>query len=198
MIKQETPAVQVSTTQTSIGQGREFTGWHMLAIMVAFFGVIIIVNIIMATSAIRTWSGLVVQNSYVASQEFNEKSITGKAHAALNWQEHLSYENGIVRYQLTDANGVPVKAVGATAVFRRPVNEKEDQTLNMLPESDGVLTAEATLKDGNWVVEVNSYAGLDEPYRQVSRIYIDNGTFVVEDTNKPAEGSGKPVKGSAQ
>lgn len=184
MISQDNQVAQVSGAQA-----REFTGWHMLAIMVAFFGVIITVNIIMATSAIRTWSGLVVQNSYVASQEFNEKSIIGKAHAALNWQEHLSYENGIVRYQLTEASGVPVKAIGATAVFRRPVNEKEDQTLNMLPESDGVLTAEADLKDGNWVVEVNTYAGLDEPYRQVSRIFITNGTFVVEDTNKPAEGS---------
>lgn len=184
MISQENQVTQVSGAQT-----REFTGWHMLAIMVAFFGVIITVNIIMATSAISSWSGLVVQNSYVASQEFNEKSIVGKAHAALNWQEHLSYENGIVRYQLTEASGTPVKVVGATAVFRRPVNEKEDQTLNMLPEVDGVLTAEADLKDGNWVVEINTYAGLDEPYRQVSRIFITNNKFVVEDTNKPVKGS---------
>ncbi len=182
MIKQDT---------SPPAQGREFTGWHMLAIMVAFFGVIIIVNLIMATSAIRSWSGLVVQNSYVASQEFNEKSIIGKAHAALNWQEHLNYENGLVTYHLTDINGEPIKAVGATAVFRRPVNEKEDQTLNMLPAGDNMLSAEAELKDGNWVVEVNTYANLEEPYRQVHRVNITNGKFVVIDDDHVAKGTAK-------
>lgn len=181
MIKQETSSPE--------HQGREFTGWHMLAIMVAFFGVIIIVNIIMATSAIRSWSGLVVQNSYVASQEFNEKSITGKAHAALNWREHLTYENGVVSYRLTDMNGETVKVTGATAVFRRPVNEKEDQTLNMLPSNNNILTAEADLKDGNWVVEVNTYAGLEEPYRQIHRINIKDGLFVIKETEQDVKGS---------
>ncbi|WP_439273832.1 FixH family protein [Pseudochrobactrum sp. HB0163] len=181
MIKHNTPA------QTE--QQGSFTGWHMLGIMIAFFGVIIVVNLIMATSAIRSWSGLVVQNSYVASQEFNKKSITGKAHAALNWREHLTYENGLVTYRLTDANGKPVRVTGATAVFRRPVNEKEDQTLNMLPSAGNVLTAEADLKDGNWVVEVNTYAGLEEPYRQIHRINISNGLFVIKEDEQDVKGS---------
>lgn len=180
MMKQE--------VQNSADQGRVFTGWHMLGIMIAFFGVIITVNIIMATSAITSWSGLVVKNSYVASQEFNEKSIIGKAHAALNWQPHLSYQDGIVRYKLTDANGNPVKAVGATAVFRRPVNEKEDQTLNMLPANDNFLSAEASLKDGNWVVEINTYAGLEEPYRQINRIFIKDGKFIVTSPEQNVKG----------
>ncbi len=61
-----------------------FTGWHMLGIMVAFFGVIIAVNITMAYKAVSSWSGLVVKNTYVASQEFNDKAETGKEQAALN------------------------------------------------------------------------------------------------------------------
>ncbi len=42
--------------------------------MVAFFGVIIAVNVTMATIAIASWTGLVVQNSYVASQEFETQA----------------------------------------------------------------------------------------------------------------------------
>ncbi len=49
---------------------KEFTGRHMWLLAVSFFGVIISVNIVMAVSAARTWTGLVVENSYVASQEF--------------------------------------------------------------------------------------------------------------------------------
>ena len=52
---------------------REFTGRHMLLIMLAFFGVIISVNIVIAVIANKSWTGLIVKNSYVASQEFNAK-----------------------------------------------------------------------------------------------------------------------------
>ena len=51
-----------------------FTGWHMLAIMLAFFGTIITVNFTMAYLATSSWSGLVVKNTYVASQQFNGKT----------------------------------------------------------------------------------------------------------------------------
>ncbi|WOC15692.1 FixH family protein [Pseudochrobactrum sp. MP213Fo] len=186
MLSQKTEG---NANQAPSTPGRVFTGWHMLGIMIAFFGVIIVVNIIMATSAITSWSGLVVKNSYVASQEFNEKSIIGKAHAALNWQPEMSYQDGVVRYRLTDPDGNAVKAVGATAVFRRPVNEKEDQTLNMLPADDNFLTAEATLNDGNWVVEINTYAGLEEPYRQVNRVHITGGKFTLDTAETPVKGT---------
>jgi nitrogen fixation protein FixH len=56
-------------------QSREFTGRHMLMIMLAFFGVIITVNVVMARFAMTSWTGLVVENSYVASQQFNEKMM---------------------------------------------------------------------------------------------------------------------------
>jgi nitrogen fixation protein FixH len=46
----------------------------MLFSMVAFFGVIITVNMIMARFAVTTWSGLVVPNTYVASQQFNTQA----------------------------------------------------------------------------------------------------------------------------
>ena len=56
---------------------REFTGYHMVAVMTLFFGTIISVNLLMAWYANTSWSGLVVKNSYVASQEFNGKLEEG-------------------------------------------------------------------------------------------------------------------------
>ena len=53
--------------------GAVFSGRHMLLTMLAFFGVIIGVNLTMAWFARSSWTGLVVENSYVASQEFNAK-----------------------------------------------------------------------------------------------------------------------------
>ncbi|ESY87148.1 FixH family protein, partial [Mesorhizobium sp. LNHC229A00] len=70
---------------TTTRKPREFTGRHMLAIIPAFFGVVIAVNLTMATLANTSWTGLVVENTYVASQQFNRKAEEGRAQAALGW-----------------------------------------------------------------------------------------------------------------
>ena len=42
---------------------RRFTGYHMTAILLAFFGIVVAVNLVMATLATRTFGGVVVENS---------------------------------------------------------------------------------------------------------------------------------------
>jgi nitrogen fixation protein FixH len=65
--------------------GRKFTGWHMTGILVAFFGVVVSVNVFMAQAAISTFGGTVVDNSYVASQKFNGWLDKAEAQKALGW-----------------------------------------------------------------------------------------------------------------
>ena len=43
----------------------EFTGAHMLAVMVAFFGTVIAVNLVLAVLARSSWTGLVVELSLI-------------------------------------------------------------------------------------------------------------------------------------
>jgi len=62
---------------------RPFTGRKMAAIMVAFFAVVIIVNVYMAREASSTFGGVVVENSYVASQQYNR------------WLDEASAENAL-------------------------------------------------------------------------------------------------------
>jgi nitrogen fixation protein FixH len=64
------------------GRKRELTGGKVLAIFVGAFGVIIAVNLFMAYSALSTFPGLEVQNSYVASQGFNARLAKQRA---LGW-----------------------------------------------------------------------------------------------------------------
>jgi nitrogen fixation protein FixH len=51
----------------------------MAMILVAFFAVVIAVNLLMARLAISTFGGVVVENSYVASQHFNTLAGRGRA-----------------------------------------------------------------------------------------------------------------------
>jgi len=156
---------------------REFTGRHMLAVTLSFFGVVIAVNLAMATFARTSWTGLVVQNSYVASQQFNEKAREGRAQAALGWSGRLAIEDGYLRYTLNDAGGRPVDAAAATAMLRHPAYDRKDLTLSLDQVSRGVFVSREKVDDGLWIVELDADAGGAKPYRQVERVFVDGGTI---------------------
>jgi len=152
-----------------------FTGWHMLAVMVAFFGVIIAVNLTMAFLANRSWTGFVVQNTYVASQEFNAKAAAARKQAALGWSGDLTIRDGQPRYALADREGRPVALTAVTLKFMRPVDDREDQLVTLARDGDGTFTTDLRVADGMWLVEVAAEAGLEAPYRETRRIRVIEG-----------------------
>ena len=156
---------------------REFTGKHMLAVILAFFGVILAVNLTLATLANTSWTGLVVENTYVASQQFNKKAEEGRAQAALGWTGKLTIAWGEVRYSLTDAAGKPVALHGVKVLFRHPAYESEDKSVTLALATGQEFAAQHMPKDGVWIVEVDADAGLAEPYREVRRIMISHGAL---------------------
>jgi nitrogen fixation protein FixH len=152
-----------------------FTGRHMLAAMVAFFGVIVAVNVTMATLAMKSWTGLVVQNSYVASQQFNDRAEAGRTQAALGWQSDLAYSNGELRYSLMQGNGSPVALTDVLVALGRPAYEAEDTTIALAPTGDEGFGGNVKLGDGQWIVRVSAEAGLAEPWLDIRRIHVRNG-----------------------
>ena len=156
-------------------QTRPFTGWHMLAVMVAFFGVIITVNLLMATFANTSWTGLVVQNTYVASQQFNERIAESRAQAALGWHGELAISNGEIRYSLADVSGTRVAVDSVTASFRRPAYEAEDWQVTLKRDADGTFSIVTPVRDGIWIVSTEAKLADREPYHEARRIVIADG-----------------------
>ena len=154
----------------------EFTGRHMLLAMIAFFGTVIAVNLTLATLARTSWTGLVVENAYVASQEFNERAAEGRAQAALHWRGELAIADGRVRYALADASGSTVTLHGVTIRLRRPAYEAEDRSMT-LQLSGGAYELAQVVPDGVWIVEVDADIGSRHPYRDVRRIVVANGAM---------------------
>ena len=153
----------------------QFTGRHMLAIMLGFFGVIIAVNVTMAVFANTSWTGFVVRNSYVAGQQFNQKVEDARKQAALGWTGTLTINDGLVRYALVDSAGAGVPASGGTATLRRPANDREDTTLVLAPFPTGV-EARAQLGDGVWIIEIHVDAGQEAPWRDTQRVVLSGST----------------------
>lgn len=149
-----------------------FTGWHMLAIMLAFFGTIITVNFTMAYFATSTWSGLVVKNTYVASQEFNGKTAAIKEMLATGIAGDLSVDTKGMRYRLTLPNNVPVVADSVLAHFKRPVGEHQDFELVMTPAGDGLYLAETAVLPGSWIVEIKATKGGKMIMHEAKRVTV--------------------------
>ena len=133
-----------------------FTGWHMLAVMLAFFGTIIAVNFTMAYLATSTWSGLVVKNTYVASQQFNGKTAAIREMLATGIAGELSVDAKGMRYRLTLPENTSVVADSVTAHFKRPVGTAQDFELQLIPAGDGIYLADRAIIPGSWIVEMQA------------------------------------------
>jgi nitrogen fixation protein FixH len=104
---------------------REFTGWHMLGLMVGGFGIIIAVNLTLAWNAIATFPGLETRNSYVISQSFQADRA---AQNALQWDVSAAIEEGTLTVVVLDADGAPVQAEVTRATFGRATHTGQDST----------------------------------------------------------------------
>jgi nitrogen fixation protein FixH len=135
---------------------KTFTGRHMAAIMVGFFGIIIAVNFTMARFAVTTFGGIVVENSYVASQEFNGWLDEAKRQRALGWDAITTWRpDNRLAVQLS---GVPEgAAVSATA--RHPLGRLPDHELVFEPSGDGRFLSTQALPAGRWLLRLEVEAG---------------------------------------
>lgn len=134
--------------------GREFTGRHAAMVFVGAFAIIIGVNLVLAFSAVRTFPGLEVKNSYVASQEFDARR---DAQNALGWNVSARASGGLLILAITDAEGRAVEVAELDAVLGRPTHVKDDMTPAF--EYDGqAYVAPVELSDGNWNIRMTAVA----------------------------------------
>ena len=133
-----------------------FTGKHMAAIFVAFFGVVIAVNFVMARLAISTFGGEVVANSYVASQNFNRWLGEAAAEKALGWQV-VTARQGDGRLVLT-LSGAP-QGASLSAMARHPVGRLPDRLIAFTSTKAGRFVSTQPLPEGRWQLHVEARAG---------------------------------------
>ena len=129
----------------------EFTGRHMATIIVSGFAIVIAVNLLLAVLAVRGFGGVVVENSYVASQEFNDWLDAAEKQEALGWMVEMTRsENG---HLLIETASVPAGAT-VTAVARRPLGRPETRTLSFIEATPGNHVSLESLDAGRWIVRL--------------------------------------------
>lgn len=137
-------------------KGKEFTGKHMLAVFIVGFGIVIAVNLFMAWRAVGGFHGVVVENSYVASQNFNQWLDKAAQSRALGWEVRPERrEDGRV---LLVTSAVPESAA-ITAELRRPLGDKDFASLTFAPLDEGRWLSNEAVSEGRWTMRLAIAAG---------------------------------------
>jgi nitrogen fixation protein FixH len=148
---------------------REITGKHVLIGTVSAFTVIIGVNIFMAVQAVRTFPGLEVKNSYVASQTFDHDKALQEA---LGWTIEADDEDGKLYIFIRDANGNPVQAAEMGGTLGRATNVVEDQTPEFTFNGEAYVAETGELAEGNWNYRMVATAQDGTPFKQRVIIHV--------------------------
>lgn len=148
----------------------KMTGGKVLAITVAFFGVIIAVNVFMAFKAISTFPGLEVDNSYVASQVFDKNR---KAQENLGWTLAAQYSlaDQQLKLNFTGKDGKPAEVRKLDVLVGRTTEAKDDRRPIFANQGD-VWVAQTELAKGLWLLRVEAEAADGTPFSQRIEIYV--------------------------
>jgi nitrogen fixation protein FixH len=164
--------------QPDIGSNKgKLTGWHVLAIFCALFGITIAVNGYFVTMALKTFSGE-SEHAYMEGLKFNEQIAANHTQAALSWKMELSMARGAggdARFtaSLRDASGGPVTGAVMTGLVGRTTSDEQDIALRFTEVTPGDYVAGVSqLGPGRWLFHVDAKRNGDPPFKAETRVSL--------------------------
>lgn len=149
-----------------------FTGKRALAVIGGGFAIVIAVNVALAVFASRSHPGLVVENSYVASQKFNGWLEQGRAQKALGWKVEATPDPLKLTVTASNALGEPLAGLTAVASLEHPLGAEPTRNLPLVETAPGTYSAPHGLSAGQWLSEVRLQRGNDR-YYLATRLHIE-------------------------
>ncbi len=155
---------------------KELTGRHVLAMLVAFFGFVMLVNFFLVKAAISTFGGVDTKSSYEAGRLFEGEVAKAAAQNARDWQvnAHLSPsgDEQVLTVDLHDARGAPVTGVDVKAKLAHPIDERNDVTVALNQIDAGTFRGQAKVAAGVWQIELLVVRGDEQLFRSKNRVIV--------------------------
>jgi nitrogen fixation protein FixH len=154
----------------------KLTGRRVLAMLVGFFGVVMVVNFAMMKAAISTFGGVDTQSSYEAGLAFEGEAARAQAQRQRDWQvsEHLA-PDGLAQtltVVIADGAGRQVSGMDVTARLAHPVDERRDQTVALVEATPGTYRARAEIPSGVWHLDIAVEKRGEQMFRSQNRIIV--------------------------
>jgi nitrogen fixation protein FixH len=140
----------------SLASPRPLTGRKVLLMLVAFFGVVIGVNVIMMRLAIQTLPGTEVDSAYSASLAYESEIAAAHDQNARNWKvdARIGRDSGggaTLQVEARDKNGTPMPGLKFQGRFERPTDRRADKSVALAEVGIGVYRGNAAgIAPGQW------------------------------------------------
>jgi nitrogen fixation protein FixH len=154
---------------------REWKGWMVLAFMLAFFGVVIGVNMVMAHFAMSTFGGVDVDSSYRAGQMFERDVAMAETQNERHWRvdgKITQAAGGTTALDVVarDSTGAALTGLTAEALFTRPTDRRLDRTVVIREDEAGHFHGDVVLPPGQWDLVVELSRQSERQFRSVNRV----------------------------
>lgn len=156
---------------------REITGRFVLICLLAFFGVVVVVNMVMARFAITTFGGVEVASSYKAGLAFAAEAAAARRRHERHWRLDVSIaaadgDRRVLTLAVADADGRPLSGLGGNARLVHPTDERRDVGMALSPLGGGRYRATGDAPAGQWELIVDLTQADERVFQSKNRVVL--------------------------
>jgi nitrogen fixation protein FixH len=135
---------------------KPLTGGKVLLMLVAFFGVVVTVNLVMMKLAIQTLPGTEVDSAYSASLAYEKEIGAARDQDARNWKVDAQIQRradgaATLLVEAHDSSGKPISGLKFQGRLERPIDRRADLPVVLAEVGLGIYRGSATqVAPGQW------------------------------------------------
>jgi nitrogen fixation protein FixH len=158
---------------------KPLTGTKVFLMLVAFFGLVIGVNVTMMKLAIATLPGTDVDSPYAAGLTYDREIAAAQDQAARKWQVNAHIErraDGAATLQVDarDAKGQPMSGLKFGGRLERPTDKRADLQLDLSESGIGIYRGNvASVAPGQWDLVIEGEARGERVFMSRNRVILN-------------------------
>ncbi|WP_407193320.1 FixH family protein [Bradyrhizobium sp. STM 3566] len=158
---------------------KPLTGTKVFLMLVAFFGVVIGVNVTMMKLAIATLPGTDVDSPYAAGLTYDREISAAHDQAARKWQVNAHIERradggAVIQLEARDAKGQPMTGLKFAGRLERPTDKRADLSVELGEAGTGLYRGNAAaVAPGQWDLVIEGEARGQRVFLSRNRVILN-------------------------
>ena len=158
---------------------KPLTGHKVFFLLVAFFGVVIGVNLVMMKFAIQTLPGTEVDSAYGASLAYEKEIAAAHQQNERKWQidahvQRAADGGATLQVDARDNDGRPMSGLKFQGRFERPTDRRADQAVALAETGIGIYRGAAPLlAPGQWDLVLQGDAAGQRMFLSRNRVLLN-------------------------
>lgn len=161
-------------------EGKQLTGWSVLAILVGFFLTVFTANGTLIYFALHTLRGEVMENPYDASQVFNKRIADANAQDERGWKVDVTTQPEGAGEQVAtafrDKDGAAIEGLKVIARFEHPFDATRDAETTLSSDGADYEGVAAPVPPGRWTLVIEASRGSERLFRSENRMAVADTT----------------------